>query len=300
MSAGSPYRWTGSSAAVFGVTTSSTRSGSTLKSAPMSANRTVAPVDTIALTVAMKVNGLVTTSAPGGRSSAFNAATRATVPLDTATACATSVSLAKRCSNSSTTGPCASRPDRRTLSTARSSAAPNLTWVTSRKSVIAPVPRHSRGPRDAGRLCVPTLTDKTDHSPRIALFARHHLGGAVDVGRPRRLRPAARLDAGRGLGLPPVGRQRDRDGLRGRQLAGEDRVGARTQIDGQCTDFGRRRPRPGGRPLPGPVVVDDHRLDLRHVGLELVQREFPGTMPFAGHRGLSRPGLRPASPRTAS
>ena len=46
----------------------------------------VAPASRIALSVATKVNGLVITSSPGSRPSACIAATRAVVPLLTATA----------------------------------------------------------------------------------------------------------------------------------------------------------------------------------------------------------------------
>ena len=50
-----------------------------------STNRTVAPVDRIAPTVAAEASGLVTTSSPGPQPASSPAMRRAAEPLDTAT-----------------------------------------------------------------------------------------------------------------------------------------------------------------------------------------------------------------------
>ena len=120
--------------------------GSRQKSAPMSAKRAVAPDSRIAFSVATKVNGLVMTSSPGPIPSAWSAATSAVVPLLTATACSTSCAAAKLRSNSSTIGPWASRPERRTSRTSFSSSRPSETTVMGTtpvmtSSALAPVLR---------------------------------------------------------------------------------------------------------------------------------------------------------------
>ena len=106
------------------VTAPFTASGSTQKSCSvMSAKRAVAPASRMALRVATKVNGLVSTSSPGERSSTFKAATSAVVPLFTAMAWRVPTSVANSASRRATIGPCAIMPDRMTSIARRSASA---------------------------------------------------------------------------------------------------------------------------------------------------------------------------------
>ena len=93
----------------------------------MSAKRTRAPASRAALTVATNVNGDVTISLPGSMPSAWMAATSASVPLPTATACAVPTRSQKARSRRSTIGPWARWPDRTTSRTSASASGPSST-----------------------------------------------------------------------------------------------------------------------------------------------------------------------------
>ena len=106
MSAGCPYRWTGTMARVRGVTARSSAAGSIVSdSGCTSTKRTSAPVRQIASTVATNVNGTVITSSPAPMPAAVSAMNRALVPELTPTACSVPQCLANSCSNASTSGP---------------------------------------------------------------------------------------------------------------------------------------------------------------------------------------------------
>src|SRR3712207_4936237 len=129
----------------------------------MSAKRTVAPASRTAFRVAAKVNGEVTTSSPGSRSSTCSAATRAVVPLLTATAWRTPTTSAKASSRRCTMGPWARMPDRITSSTRGSASRTSTTLM----GITRTAPVRSRttdpgAPGEAGRSAVAAPTGRCD------------------------------------------------------------------------------------------------------------------------------------------
>jgi hypothetical protein len=91
----------------------------------MSTNTGLAPRKSAALAVETKVTSGTRTSSPGPTPSAASATSRALEPLFTATASIPSIQRAKRRSNSSTTGPEISQPERTTSAAARASSSSN-------------------------------------------------------------------------------------------------------------------------------------------------------------------------------
>jgi len=89
----------------------------------MSANTGLAPTYRMALTLAAKVNEGTSTSCPGPHARPFKIRCSAAVPELTATAWGTPAYSAMRCSNSSTLGPSARRPERRTSVTTSTSVS---------------------------------------------------------------------------------------------------------------------------------------------------------------------------------
>ncbi len=123
MSTGSPYRWTGRTAAA-----PSTAPARALGSMPpvassTSTNRGRAPAWAIASAEAVKVWATVTTSSPGPTPSAARARWIAAVPEATPTARRVPQNPAKAASNAATSGPRMNPPVRTTPATAASSSA---------------------------------------------------------------------------------------------------------------------------------------------------------------------------------
>src|SRR6266508_2744742 len=122
MSTGSPYRWTGSTAAA-----PATEPASALGSIPpvassTSTKRARAPAWATASTEAVKVWATVTTSSPGPTPSAASARWTAAVPEATPTARLVPQNPAKAASKAATSGPMMKRPASTTLAIAASSS----------------------------------------------------------------------------------------------------------------------------------------------------------------------------------
>jgi hypothetical protein len=116
---------TGSSAAVLSPIAAAAAAGSMLSvTGSMSTNTGRARSYTTALAEATNEKGDVTTSSPSETPAARSARCRPAVPLDTALACVAPTRVPNADSNSSTRGPRDRRPERRTSSTAVSSASP--------------------------------------------------------------------------------------------------------------------------------------------------------------------------------
>src|SRR5207302_1468792 len=106
MAASWPYQWTGMRARVRGVIAASAAAGSMLNVAgSMSTKTGVPPALWMAPAVAKNVNGVVTTSSPGFRSSAFSGKSSASVPLAHAMPCLALASPAIAASSRGTLGP---------------------------------------------------------------------------------------------------------------------------------------------------------------------------------------------------
>jgi hypothetical protein len=101
-----PKRWTGRMARVRGVSAASRAAASRRNvSGSMSTKRARAPTRAMAVMVAMKVNGVVTTSSPGPTPRAVRVARRASVPEETATAWGRPAELATSFSSAAISGP---------------------------------------------------------------------------------------------------------------------------------------------------------------------------------------------------
>src|SRR5256885_7714216 len=101
-----PYKWTGMTARVRGVMAASTAAGSMLKvPGSMSTKTGVPPALWMVPAVAKNVNGVVITSAPGFRSSAWRGSSSASVPLAQAMPCVAWASPAMAVSSRGTQGP---------------------------------------------------------------------------------------------------------------------------------------------------------------------------------------------------
>src|SRR5438105_12012848 len=124
-SAGLPCRCTGTMALVRGVIARSTRAGSRFSDESTSLKTGRAPAWTMALAVAMKVNGLVMTSSPGPTPLARRARNSAAVPFEVATAKRAPLAAATESSKALTRAPWAKAPERITSRTAASSSGPN-------------------------------------------------------------------------------------------------------------------------------------------------------------------------------
>ena len=144
MSQGWPAKCTTMIACVLGVIASDSASGSMFNVSCVTSQKTgVAPQCTITLAVEAKVMGEVMTSAPGPTPRLRRARWSAAVQLFVPTAWAQPRYAEKRFSRALVRAPVVSQPERRTASTASSSAAPIVGRQNMRKSglVILDLPR---------------------------------------------------------------------------------------------------------------------------------------------------------------
>src|SRR5947209_9108850 len=127
--------WTGSRAAVRDVTAVVTASGSTFSvTGSMSAKTGRARSYTATFALATNENGLVITSSPSLTPTARSARCSPAVPLETALANGARTRSANARSNSGSSGPSASRPERSAASTRASSSGPIIGLASGRAS----------------------------------------------------------------------------------------------------------------------------------------------------------------------
>ena len=191
MSTVRPYRWTGITHRVRGVSacwTISAVSRAVLSST--STKRGTAPLAVTASAVAMKLLLGTTTSSPGPTPAALSASSRAEVPDETPTAWSVSHQDAKACSNFSTSSPRVNAPSRAMRSTAsRSSVNSSGSAWSSRTKGICSVASAGAGATELGIIGEFRLLGDRRGDGRPAQCRHRHILRLVELQEDRRSLP---------------------------------------------------------------------------------------------------------------